>query len=234
MQNEIILIISIQHSGSCFVRTLLSRHSAISRPLTFGQLLEIEECNVLIQRFGQYDCINGNNLSKALQLVAVSDNKYVQLNIYIHEYWALPMLLHKDIDAKIIITMRHPLNVLKSVYWRKELLSQQLMNQYNILLYIAKIYPEAFILNVDTLSTKSQAARLESMKKLFEGYLDLEITSQLEKKIIEWNRVNFVWDKDRVTVPKEILKQMFKRIESSGVFDKMNDLNIDYSHIDIL
>lgn len=223
-----LLILSGEHTASCFVRALLKQHSKIFEPMTTNELYMNIDAG---WRYNHgVDALPMDVVFDLIRQVADGEYDYGALNLYIHEEHLLASLLERPFDGKILITIRHPARVMKTVYRRKEQ-NVPIMGRYKMLLMAIRYCPDAMIIPVDTLD-ESQDTRMPFMRNLFENFLDVELEASVGQFISDWPRVNTTLDS--LSLSAEDVAELRTRIDRSDVYRSIKDAGVSYEPIDIM
>jgi hypothetical protein len=226
-----LLIISVEHSGSCFVRDLLGKHYAITEPRTTKDFYTSSpKAEQLLYKPGVVDYITFDRLFDIMIESAESYHRYAQLNIYVQDNHLAINVFEGQFKGKVIITIRDPASVLKSLYYRGEE-SAPVMSRYRALLLARKIYPDSFLFPVDIVSTKNYVGRMNFIASLFGNFLGIEVTNSIATATRLWRKVNYT--KKRMQVLSAGQKDdIRRRIRRADIYRALDGAGIDFYSYD--
>jgi len=233
MTKELLLIASGEHTASCFARKLLGQHPQISaEDVVHKFYMQQDASSRYLYGAGDRISCHGDEFRDALLALGQERETYIQWNQYVHDPHFLPLLLHKPFAFKLVITLRHPERVLKTLYRRGEGMRNAL-SFYLTLLYVIKMNrSNAFVFQADGLASRTAEERTQFLSGLFVDYLGLDISEGVQKSINLWCPENPTASSDprhRALADNEA-DEIVKQIESSRVFDILDQLALPFAY----
>ena len=208
--SEPLVVTSVPGSGTIFTLRLLESHPQI--PIRIGcDGGNIKDFKKLLP------IIENNNLSNHL-LNEFSNSQYLLLYGHIHYDW-MRQLLSNDFNYKLIIPIRHPLSVWRTIKKRNQIKSIRPLVLYsyllNILLSIQK-EKSHLILPIDLMNKVSGEQRLVEIKYGLTKVLNLDSTQKMIKIIRKWQPVNV--NKSLCNSnPNQSIKPLIKKLNKLGI-----------------
>ncbi|KKN62401.1 hypothetical protein LCGC14_0511970 [marine sediment metagenome] len=231
-----LFLVGARHTGYKFLSTLLSLHPQIG----------FCDVNVLHEKGRNSQCpfiissVKKFHIEAKLDTVLTMDAKQAFFNIFadyeslkyiaiashIHYAWFWPLIFYPPFPFKMIVSMRHPYNILKSFYRRGDQQAPA-MGWCIQSIYAAQQQREkTLIFPVDLLGQKCKKERLKIIEDIFSEFLSLALTEELHKFIEEWPRINSCGNQRELDFYEH--QEAIIRIQNSRIMELLSSVGIYY------
>lgn len=221
---EMLMELSVAHTGTHFVRNLLAVHCDIE---TVRNDLVLPKFQIPSLPIGGRDCVLTDTIKQELRDTLEGTPQYALFWGHIETGWYLPILFHAPFEFKLIAPIRHPYRSLRSYYLRDKQ-HYTVMGDYLILLHVLKWKPDNFVLPVDLWGELSVGERFDKVTPLFRDYLGLPITSEVEQVITEWDLIgtpDIPYSRELTDTERA---EIYQRIDNSRILEKLAEIGFDY------
>lgn len=222
---ELLLHLSIPHSGSSFLRLLLGSHKSISPASTDRQLCIAKGEKYFGPGSHDPDYHKANVVLDALKDSSSDNVSYCQLGIYTHSRAWFPLIFNNEVPTKIVAPIRSPLLTACSYYkYGNKEDTKHIMGHYRLLLELISIL-DVCVFPIDVYATMQPTERYFKIKERFLIPFNLPEDENFSKAVIAWRPENaHPFD----VISDEIVSKLRQRISDAGLYEKLKSIGISY------
>lgn len=146
---------------------------------------------------------------------------------HLHFRWMQFMLSHLRLDDKIIVSIRHPFNYVRTIYRRDTEIKLMWKRLFNLLTFLENPQKK-LLLPLDLFGMYNKILRLKKISLMFDEHLSInKLEHQTRDIILKWKPVNLSDCRSQFT--KEESNKLVEHMWDAGIISRLNHLGLPYS-----